>query len=1059
MATEDALARDPGFAQAYNWLGYVADRRRAHGQSFMDTSDPVGNDGRNTAPRPNGATANAAAVAAVTRWAAPSPGRAGRMGCGKVRRMMQPCRRVLALATALFLAAPLAFATPVREARADAERMALALFAARTPAEAEAVILEVLERIGLGVYTAIGTPIVVGNETDQDDLWLLDVEVEALATAFAEGQLVALDGLASRWRAAGIEVVQDRLPVPITGGIVERALRRVRADVARDPRHPQPFLVLLVDALGDREEFPFDLLDEEEAELGFAAPGEDAAASMMRTMFEQALRDAISDEDPEGAAMFDAALADPATFDAMVAAMMRGDIGAIMTLLMGADVVQELAEAQRELRADAADPDIPEEQRAFLEATDTLLGAIVTPGDDSALAMVEASVATLHATLELQRAQLDAATAELEELLERVMDPETGASGRYSGFVGFTGDAVLLDWQLDEFETFERFVEEQAVALEERRTEHEAAREPGTRLELPWEDDDGSELMLDPLQALLVAVDVLGETRVGRAARPGPPHTASDDFLAQASTSGSCAGIGELAAAHPDGFGAIERLLGVSRQARSVVTELTTGGVKSTLDSLVRSALLAATTRLEVRLEYLPNDAGGASGGIMAPFVERDDRRVVLHAQLHDTLPELLPPRLRDLMQRVGPHLEVCGFLKDIGRDAGGRAEGLADLVDAVQRLADGRDLSNVPIVVDLAGEAWPLLHVRRVDWDGQRGASPMSMIARTDAAGSASGPLLPRLQSPDVGGRLQVEAVPVRVQAILTESADAFWNRGALASQVAEELLRPVQTWVRVHVGRYLPQPIRGSMTLSRTVVERGDVETTVDDRHDRVMRNGLYTLSMQVDDAVLVGGAGALATTGLALPVGPSVGRPATLTATIGYELFETRFETWKGDCDGVPATFTRTTVTDTTFAGRGAGPSPSPVMEVASASSTYLVQPALPLAAVLATVATGAWSGSTNVETTSTGCDGTTTTTDERPAALTEDGLKVLVSPENVPGAHRRPFERAATRLVGAAEWQFTKPWEGVVILALRSGRGYPDVTFDVATTVRWEMNRGE
>jgi hypothetical protein len=28
-----------------------------------------------------------------------------------------------------------------------------------------------------------------------------------------------------------------------------------------------------------------------------------------------------------------------------------------------------------------------------------------------------------------------------------------------------------------------------------------------------------------------------------------------------------------------------------------------------------------------------------------------------------------------------------------------------------------------------------------------------------------------------------------------------------------------------------------------------------------------------------------------------------------------------------------------------------------------------------------------------------------------------------------------------------------------LALRSGRGYPDVTFDVATTVRWEMNRGE
>jgi hypothetical protein len=64
-----------------------------------------------------------------------------------------------------------------------------------------------------------------------------------------------------------------------------------------------------------------------------AAPGEDAAASMMRTMFEQALRDAIADEDPEGTAMFDAERPDPAAFDAMVAAMMRGEVGAIMTPL------------------------------------------------------------------------------------------------------------------------------------------------------------------------------------------------------------------------------------------------------------------------------------------------------------------------------------------------------------------------------------------------------------------------------------------------------------------------------------------------------------------------------------------------------------------------------------------------------------------------------------------------------------------------------------------------------------------------------------------------------
>ena len=986
--------------------------------------------------------------------------------------MTEPGRRVLTLVAALLLAAPLALANPVRDAAAEAERMAHALFAAGTPAEAEAAILEVLERIGVGVYDAVGAPIVVGNEADEDDLWLLDVEVEAIAIAFVEGQLLPLDALASRWREAGIEVVEDLRPVPVTGGIVERALRRVRAEVARDPRYPQPFLILLVDALGDREDFPFDLLDEDEAELGFAAPGEDAAASMMRMMFEQALRDAVADEDPEAASMFDAALADPATFDAMVAAMMRGDIGAVMTLLMGADVVQELAEAQQDLRADAADPDIPEEQRAFLEAADTLLTAVVTPGDGSALAMVEASLATLHATLELQRAQLDEATAELEELLERVMDPQTEASGRYSGFVAFTADAALVDWRFDEFAAFERFVEAQELALEERRAEHAAAQEPGTRLELPWEDDDGSELMLDPLQALLVAVDVLGETRVARSARPGVPRGAAASagtdagaILAQASTSGMCAGIGELAAAHPDGFGAIERILGVSRQARSVVTELTTGGVKSTLTSLIRSAITAATTRLEVRLEYLPNDVadaggvGGATGGIMAPFHDRDERRVLLHAQLHDTLPEMLPPRLRDLMQRVGPNVEVCGFLKGLAGDAGGTAADLADAVDALQRLADGRDLSNVPIVVDLAGEAWSLLHLRRADWDGQRGASPMSMIARTDDAGSASGPLLPRLQTPDVGGILRVEAVPVRVQAILTESADAFWNRGALASQIAEELLRPVQTWVRVHVGHYLPQPIRGSMTLSRTVTERGDVETSVDERDERVVRNATYTLTMRVDDAVLVGGAGAPAATGVALPGGPSVGSRARLTATVGYEIHETRVETWIGDCDGVPTIFVRQTVETTAFAGQGSGPSPAPTLEVVSASSTYLVQPALPLAAVLPTIGMGTWSGTTRAEITSTGCGPPTTETDERPVRLDEDALKVLAAAENVPGAHLRPFERAATRLDGGATWNYQKPWEGVVILRLRSGMGYPDVTFDVATTLRWELTRGD
>jgi hypothetical protein len=64
--------------------------------------------------------------------------------------------------------------------------------------------------------------------------------------------------------------------------------------------------------------------------------------------------------------------------------------------------------------------------------------------------------------------------------------------------------------------------------------------------------------------------------------------------------------------------------------------------------------------------------------------------------------------------------------------------------------------------------------------------------------------------------------------------------------------------------------------------------------------------------------------------------------------------------------------------------------------------------------------------------------------------------------VPLALTTPVRDATAEAERMAQVLFaahTPAREGVVILALRSGRGYPDVTFDVATTVRWEMNRGE
>ena len=978
--------------------------------------------------------------------------------------MTEPVRRVLVCAVVLLFAAPLAFANPAREVAAEAERMAQALLAATEPAEAEELILRVLEHAGLGVYDAVGNPVVVGNEGSEDGLWFLDAEVEAMAIAFVEGQLTPLDALAADWRDAGVLVDEGRGPTPVTGGIVERALRQVRADVDRDGEHPQAFVILLIDALGDREDFPFDLLEEEEAELGFAAPGPDAVGAMMRAAFEEALRDAIADEDPEAAAMFDAALADDATFDAMMAAMMRGDMAAVMELLMGAEAMGEVEEARRFLQEDLADPDTPPEVRDFLQATDTLLGALTTPGDESALAMMEASLATLAATRDLQLAALERDAGEWSATLEEIMGHDVTAPARYGGFTSLAAVFPLLEWRAHEFLNLEEFVADMTASVEEVREDREEGQRKAETMTLPWEEENGSELLLDPLQVLLVAIDLLVEPRPPRTAVLASPAAAApfpEDALLASAAEGGCLGIGQLQSAFPDAFGALETALGTGRSIRKAVTEAATGGVKATLKRLAGAAVDWATVRIDVEVEYLPDDAGGATGGIHRPHHRDDDRRVVLHVQARDTLPELLPPRMRDLMQRFGPNVKVCGFLKDLADDMG--AGDLSDALNAIERLTEGRDLANLPVIVDLGGEAWSVLHVRVRDWASQRGASGMTMVARTDADGYASGPLLPRLVSPDVGGMRTVASVPVRVQLVLTESADVAFRRSALAARVSEEVLRPVQQWVQVHVAHFEPLPIRGSLHLDRSVLEGGKVQTHVDDVTTTVERAALYTLKLALENATLVGGAGPGGAPGAATvapwPVGTAAGDGATLTVSVTYELMETVTKEWTGECDGVPSPFSETTVTVADVEASGSGRAPPPTLEVSSRTSYYAIQPAVPMMAVTLALLGGTVSGTETVERTFTGCGSSRTESDDRPASLDEEALGVALGPARLPGAHLQPFRRAAQRLTADISWEEVVPDDRFVAWLLQTGGNVPPIRFSASNHLRWDFTRGD
>jgi hypothetical protein len=764
--------------------------------------------------------------------------------------------------------------------------------------------------------------------------------------------------------------------------------------------------------------------------------------------------------------MFDEALDDPATFDAMVAAMMRGDMATVIAMLAGDEAVADMQDARQELRDDLARAELPPEERALLEATEALLGAVVTPGDAGAVALMEQSLDTVQSILELQEAALGADAAAWRARLEELSRPDVPAPGRYSGLVALAGDLPLLEWRALDLERLESFAAEIAEDVERRREELAEPPDADPAWALPPEDDDASELMLDPLQAVLVSVDLLVAPRLQRTAGPLPsrpdPISPAGEVLAQSSsTAGNCFGIGSLQAAHPDAFGTLENMLAATRATRDAIAEAAFLGqfLQETMKRLARAAIDWSTVRLDVRVEYRPNDAGGAGGGIFRPHDrnEQFDRRVVFHIQLVDTLADLLPPRMRQLMETHGPRLQVCGFVKDIARDLGG--ESLADALDAIERMAEGRDFEGVPVHVDLGGEGHQSLTAIKEHWDGQFGASVRTMVARMNADGYGSGQLVPALVSPDVGGLATLVSVPVRFQAILTESPEMV-RASRLAVRVVEDVARPVERWVRVNVAHYEPLPIRGSLGLERTVSERGFVFAFVDDVSTSVEREGDFTLEMQVEDVSVVGGAGPAAPV-LPLPVLGPGGVPggAFLTATVTYTLRSTTIEEWTGDCDGAPTPFSRMTVRDVAFRGRGSLPAPQPVLAVDSRRERYALHPGTTMTAVPMAIAAGGWSGTEQVDITTVGCAGPITTSDSRQVDLTEDALGVLLAPTQVPRYEWRPFDRGARTLDERLAWSTAIPRSGQMARLDRLGETMPDVTFEVTTTVNWNLTRGD
>ena len=218
----------------------------------------------------------------------------------------------------------------------EAHSLASALMLAPSDQAAEMAIERILVRLGV--------PILYGDEHPSAALGLgiFSVEITMAARSFRNGTLMPLDDLADTWSQAGLECAGE----PCTGAMVEVALRDLRRRAEQDPDNEKWLLILVVDALGDRKNAPFDLLGSPDATYlaGLSGSGTmssvevppqftegqdmgipSSMSSFPTSLMAEALEKAMQEEDDEDVRRMLGALQNPDSMASMLEALSKGD--------------------------------------------------------------------------------------------------------------------------------------------------------------------------------------------------------------------------------------------------------------------------------------------------------------------------------------------------------------------------------------------------------------------------------------------------------------------------------------------------------------------------------------------------------------------------------------------------------------------------------------------------------------------------------------------------------------------------------------------------------------
>jgi hypothetical protein len=134
---------------------------------------------------------------------------------------------------------------------------------ARSDKSREKLLLQVLDAVHLGVYTAEGQVVVRGAERGWGDFYLYDFEVQALGENLGRDQTYDLTTVAAILETAGLQI-NDKAP---TAEDMLRALRLAILDSRQNPEDPFSLVPFLIQEIGlQQEDSPYDLGQEQPVE-------------------------------------------------------------------------------------------------------------------------------------------------------------------------------------------------------------------------------------------------------------------------------------------------------------------------------------------------------------------------------------------------------------------------------------------------------------------------------------------------------------------------------------------------------------------------------------------------------------------------------------------------------------------------------------------------------------------------------------------------------------------------------------------------------------------------